>query len=220
MIRPHARLPHPWDRRTDGVEHGGEVDGDDRVPLLRREGVHRSDVLDTGVVDQDLRRAQGRRRALHHRSDGPAVAHIGVVVLDCDVVHRAQVMAAREDLVAVPKAVDHHRGTLFGKPRGNRQADPAGRSGHDRDPAFEPAGGSHRRCRPLARLFGGGAHPHPPLPRSDATKLVRGRGAGQYSFGMKVIAWRYRPRIITDSALDAFPGCRAEYARDKLSPWR
>ncbi len=43
---------------ADGVEGRGKVDRDDAVPLLDREFVDRRDMLDAGIVDQDVDRAE------------------------------------------------------------------------------------------------------------------------------------------------------------------
>ena len=49
-----ALRAHQRQRRGGGVEGRGEVDRDDLVPLLGREVGDRRDVLDAGVVDQDV----------------------------------------------------------------------------------------------------------------------------------------------------------------------
>lgn len=47
-------LLHAGHGSADGMEGGGEVDRDDRVPLLDRKLLDWRDVLDTGIVDEDV----------------------------------------------------------------------------------------------------------------------------------------------------------------------
>ena len=69
---PAARL-HARHGGADGVEGGGQIDGDDLVPLLDRELLDRRDVLDAGIVDEDV---DGAERLLGLRASwrrsGPA----------------------------------------------------------------------------------------------------------------------------------------------------
>jgi hypothetical protein len=51
--------------------------GDDLVPLLDRELVDRSDVLDTGVVDEDVEPPEGFERQIDHASDRAGLCHVG-----------------------------------------------------------------------------------------------------------------------------------------------
>ena len=50
---PAARL-HARNGNPDGVEGGREIDGEDLLPLLGRELLDGRDVLDAGVVDEDV----------------------------------------------------------------------------------------------------------------------------------------------------------------------
>ena len=47
-------LFHVWQAQTRGVEDSRKVDCDDTVPFGDGEVFHRRDVLDAGVVDQDV----------------------------------------------------------------------------------------------------------------------------------------------------------------------
>ncbi len=51
---PPAALLHARQRGARGVEGRRQVDREDRVPLLDRQFVHGSDVLDAGVVHEDV----------------------------------------------------------------------------------------------------------------------------------------------------------------------
>src|SRR5215204_1525096 len=59
---PPPSLAHRRDGEAGGVEGGGEVNGDDLIPLLDRELVDRSDVLDAGVVDEDVEAPESPER--------------------------------------------------------------------------------------------------------------------------------------------------------------
>ncbi len=62
MMRPQPRCFMPGSTARGGVERRREVDRDDRVPLLGRELLDRRDVLDAGIVDQDVDLAEALRR--------------------------------------------------------------------------------------------------------------------------------------------------------------
>jgi hypothetical protein len=119
------------------VEGGGEVDGDDRVPLLDRELVDRRDVLDAGVVDQDIHRAEALDRLAQHRRDRLRLQHVGAVVEHRDLVLRRQLRAQRLDLGGVAEAVEHQIGALRGEAGRDAKADAGSRAGHQRGLAFE-----------------------------------------------------------------------------------
>ena len=81
MMRPQLRCLHLRQREPGRVEGRAEVDRDDRVPALDRELLDRRDVLDAGVVDEDVDAAEvGLGRVGHHRLDLGRLAHVGAVV--------------------------------------------------------------------------------------------------------------------------------------------
>ena len=92
MIRPQPFCLHRRHREAGGVEGRGQVDGDDRVPFLGREVLDRRDVLDAGIVDEDVGPAELVGAALHHRLDRRRVGHVGAVV------DRAELAALALDL--------------------------------------------------------------------------------------------------------------------------
>ena len=51
---PPFALEHLRQRRADRVERRRQVDGDDRVPLIEREVVHRRGELNAGIVHQNV----------------------------------------------------------------------------------------------------------------------------------------------------------------------
>ena len=77
MMRPHFLRLHARHRGADGVEGGGQVDGDDLVPFLDREFLDRRDELDAGIVDQDIDRAELLLGVGDHGGDLVALAHVG-----------------------------------------------------------------------------------------------------------------------------------------------
>ncbi len=81
---PPARL-HPRHGCPRGVESGGEIERDDRVPLVGREGFDRGDVLHPGIIDENIDRAD----RLHHPRDGGRVHQVGTII------GRAQFLAQR-----------------------------------------------------------------------------------------------------------------------------
>ena len=80
-----------------------QVDRDDRVPLRDGKVLDRRDVLDAGVVDEDVDAAELARRVGHHGLDLGRLAHVGAVV--------AGLHAERGDLrlrpVDIAEAVEH-----------------------------------------------------------------------------------------------------------------
>src|SRR3546814_8116455 len=54
---------------ADGVKGGGQVDGDDRVPLVDRKLLDRRNMLDASIVHQYVERAERRLMLGHHFGD-------------------------------------------------------------------------------------------------------------------------------------------------------
>ena len=69
MMRPAFLRLHRREREADRVERRRQVERQDRVPFVDRELVDRRDVLDAGVVDEDVDGAEFRERLAHHRLD-------------------------------------------------------------------------------------------------------------------------------------------------------
>src|SRR3546814_8575904 len=53
-----------------------KVDRDDRVPFFRREFFDRGDMLDAGIIDQDIQAAERLLMLGYHRDDLVRLAHI------------------------------------------------------------------------------------------------------------------------------------------------
>ncbi len=59
------------------MEGGGQVDGQDLVPLLDGEFLHRRDELDAGVVHQDVQPSEGGLGLADHAGDLVGPGHVG-----------------------------------------------------------------------------------------------------------------------------------------------
>jgi hypothetical protein len=123
---------HAGQRGGDGVEIGGQVDGDDAVPLRRRELLHRADELDAGIVHQDVEPAQRCLALGHHGAHRPGVGHVGGAVGGI-----AAGGAGGGDLRGAAEAVQHHPRPALMQQAGDAQPDSAGRAGDERGLALE-----------------------------------------------------------------------------------
>ena len=74
------------------MEGRGQVDGDDRVPFLGREILDRGDVLDAGIVDQDVGPPSSSAQRAIIALDLGGLRHVGAIV------DRAQLLAFALDL--------------------------------------------------------------------------------------------------------------------------
>ena len=137
---PFLRL-HARNRGAHRVERRREIDGDDGVPLVGRKVLDRRDMLDAGVVDEDVHRSHLGFGVGDHRLDLGALGHVGRVVesLDPELLLDFGPLGLDRRLVAEP--VDDDIRALLGEGAGDRQADAARRTG-DKGVAF---GERHRR---------------------------------------------------------------------------
>ena len=133
---PIARL-HVRQGGADGVKRGREVDRDDRIPLLDRKLLDRRDVLDAGIVHEDVHPAQLARGLRHHRRDLGGLRHVGRAVVDLHLVLRPELGDELVDLRLVAEAVQHHVRSGGGEGARDAKADAARRAGHQRDFAGE-----------------------------------------------------------------------------------
>ena len=119
---------------ADGVEGAGQVDREDRVPLVDREFLDRRDMLDAGIVDQDIDRAEfllrGPRSSPRCR---PACCHVGAMIGDADIVLASQLGArAPRSSPASPKPLITILEPAAAKRLRDAKPDAAGRSRHNR----------------------------------------------------------------------------------------
>jgi hypothetical protein len=134
-------LDHGGQRKAGGVECRRHVDGDDRVPLSDREFLDRRDMLDAGIVHQDVESAVGFDRRFDHFRDLRRLGHVGRRMDGVHGVVRGQLRGGLGDLLPVAEAVEHHRRAVRGERAGDGESDAAGRSGDERDLAFQRARG-------------------------------------------------------------------------------
>ena len=118
---------HGRQRQPRRMERAAQVDGDHGVPFLDRKAFDSGDMLDAGVVDQNIDLAEFGRGEFHHRFDLGRPAHVGAVVGDLH--------AERGDFgfrtFHVAKTVQDDIGALRGQGAGDAQADTAGRAGDE-----------------------------------------------------------------------------------------
>ena len=110
---------------------------DDRVPFLDREFLDRRDVLDAGVVDQDVDAAEGLLGRRDHRGDLGGLGHVGRRVERLDAEFLLDAGALLLDRGGVAEAVDHDVGAVLGERPGDAEADAGGRAGDDRGFSLE-----------------------------------------------------------------------------------
>ena len=128
-----SRCTHQRQGRRGGVEGGRQVDRDDRVPFRGREIGDRRDVLDAGIVDQDIAGAG----LFDQRAAVVALGHVGPDVADLDPVFAGHAFGQRVILVRVAEAVQDHVRAGARQPVGHAQPDARVGSGDDGGLALE-----------------------------------------------------------------------------------
>ena len=124
-------LLHGRDCQPRGVEGAGEIDRQNRIPFLDRKIFDRRDMLDTGVVDDDVDTAEFVFGQSDHRFYFARDRHIGRVVQYLDLVLVRDVPADGFDLSRIAEAVKHDIRAAGGKPARDTKPDPAGGSCDD-----------------------------------------------------------------------------------------
>ncbi len=118
---------HLRQRGSGGVKGRGQVDRDDRIPLLRRELVDRGNVLNAGVVDQDIAAAC----RLDQGAAFVRLGHVGLDIARLDAVFLGDGFRQGVILVGIGEGVDHHRGPCPCHLMRDAKADARVRSGDD-----------------------------------------------------------------------------------------
>ena len=113
------------------MEGAREIDRQNGVPLLDRKIFNRCDILNSGIVDENVNATEFLLRQRHHRADVIAIGHVGVAVDDLDVMAVGDVLADGFDLVRIAKSIEHDIGAIGGQPARNTKTDSTGRAGHD-----------------------------------------------------------------------------------------
>lgn len=80
MMRPYFFRLHQRDRGAHGMEGARQIDRDDLVPFLDREILDLLDMLDAGIVDQDIDGAEGLRRRFDQVGDLGGLRHVGRMI--------------------------------------------------------------------------------------------------------------------------------------------
>ena len=122
---------------TDRVERRDEVDADDRLPFAGRELIDRRDVLNAGVVHQDVDRAELFVGFPDHRFDRSRIGHVGRVVAHGDAVLCLEPRPNRFDLIEASQAVQYDIRTRSSVFLGDAETDSAGGAGNERSLALE-----------------------------------------------------------------------------------
>src|SRR5262249_28514946 len=127
---PAFRL-HIWHNQSRGVERSSEIDGDNRIPLFGREFLDRRDILDTGIVYEDIDLAELVFGGVDHIGNVIRLADIGIAVADANVVLARQSATQFLYRSGIAKAVEHDVGAVLGQNLGNAPSDAAGRSSNE-----------------------------------------------------------------------------------------
>ena len=133
---PFARL-HARHRGADGMKRRRKIDGDDLVPFLDRKFLDRRDMLDAGIVDEDVERTESLLGRLHHGGDLGRLGHVGRRIdrLDAEILLDAAALLFDRGVVA--EAVDGDIGALLGERAGVSETDARGRTRHQRGLSFQ-----------------------------------------------------------------------------------
>ncbi|MCY1236639.1 hypothetical protein D9M72_493050 [compost metagenome] len=114
------------------MEGGREVDGDDPVPLLDREILDLLDILNAGIVDEDVDVAEAACRRRHQVGDLVRLRHVSRVVDDRAGGQCPDFLRRGLDFVRRAEAVQDDIGAAPGESLGDGKADAARRTGDDR----------------------------------------------------------------------------------------
>ena len=114
------------------MKRGRQVDRDHRIPTLFRKIDDLGDVLNAGIVDQDVDRAEFAHRIHDELSDLGRLRHVCGGVADADAVLLGDTVAQPLDRRRIAKAVQHHIAALGRQSAGDAEPDAAGRAGDDR----------------------------------------------------------------------------------------
>jgi hypothetical protein len=108
------------------VKGRDEIDGDDQIPLVDREILDRRHVLNAGIIDQHIERAEARLSTFDHVGDLIGLGHVGrrICGLDAEILLDAGALFLNSVLVA--EAVDGDIGALRGEGAGHGETDARG----------------------------------------------------------------------------------------------
>jgi hypothetical protein len=137
------------------MKRGRQIDRDDRVPAFLGKRHDLCDMLDSGVIDEDVDAAELLRRLGDEFAYLRRLCHVSAGIRGTDAVALGK--AGPQPLYGggVTEAVQHDIATLGGQRRRDAEPDPAGRAGNNRGLAFQ-----HRPSPVLPRRHAA-AHLHP-----------------------------------------------------------
>ena len=137
MIRPICPT-HRRQRQPCGVKRRRQIDRQDRVPFLDRKLFERRNVLDAGIVDQNIEPPVTGDDRRDHLGDRVTAGHVSRGITDIDAEIGGQLVFGPVDLGRNAKAVQHHRRAGVRQRAGNPEPDAAGRARDKRDLAGQP----------------------------------------------------------------------------------
>jgi hypothetical protein len=115
------------------VKGARQVDGDDGIPTFNWKVFNAGNVLDAGVVDQDIDSAKLFFGKPHHGFNFCGLAHVGAMIDNLGT--QSGNFGFWASVVA--KAIQNNVGTLFGQGFGDAQANATGGAGHESGFAFQ-----------------------------------------------------------------------------------
>lgn len=114
-----------------------QVDRDHGVPPLDRKALDRRDVLDAGVVHEDVDASVPRIDVRDHGLDLVGFRQVGAFVVDVDAVFGREFRSQSLDLRRITETVEHETGATTRERLCDTQSDAAGRAGDECKLAFE-----------------------------------------------------------------------------------
>ena len=171
---PPLALLHAGHSRARRVEGRGQIDGNDRVPLLDGELLHGRHVLDAGVVHQDVDRAEVALRLGDHLRDLIVAEHVCRVEGDAG----GMLFDLGDSLLVVllgAEPVENHVGAVLGERMGDAQTDARGRPGDDSGLTFET------HDIPLSAISGVRGCAHPAAKPQRCLSAPPGAGARKWA---------------------------------------
>src|SRR6266568_6270984 len=107
------------------MERGAQINRQYGVPFLHRKRFHRADMLDAGIIYDDVDVAEECRGMIRQSIDGFGLAHIRSIVVRGHAALRCDVVADRLDLLTIAEAVEQDVGATGRERTGDPETDTA-----------------------------------------------------------------------------------------------